>query len=111
MGEDFFLSGRGLDEFEKTGKMFIIQSEDTTINIALKAISLFTDYLFNNLTIKQVEVLKHLLSNCTQVEIAKIIIRSQSTINRHVQALGWRELERLLNLYYQCIVKITQTNG
>lgn len=111
MGEAFVLSGRGLDEFEKTGRKFIIKSEDPAINIALETISLFTDYLFSHLTIKQTEVLQHLLNNRTQIEIAKILKKSQSTINRHVQALGWGEMEHLLDIFHQCIQKITQPNG
>ena len=111
MGEAFILSGRGLDEVEKAGRRFIIKSEDSSVNIALETISLFTDYLFNHLTIKQAEVLKHLLDGRTQVETAKILKKSQSTINRHVQALGWNELEHLLDIYYKCIQKITQPDG
>ncbi len=111
MGEAFILSGKGLDEFEKTGRKFIIKSEDKTVNIGLEAISIFTDYLFSHLTIKQAEVLQHLLNGCTQVETAKILKKSQSTINRHVQALGWGEMEHLLDIYHQCIQKITQANG
>ena len=111
MGEAFILSGRGLDEFKKTGRKFIIRSEYPAINIALESISIFTDYLFSHLTIKQVEVLKHLLNNRTQVEIAKILNKSQSTVNRHVQALGWNEMEHLLDIYHKCIQKITQPDG
>ena len=111
MGEAFVMSGRGLDEFEKTGRKFIIKSENSTVNVALESISVFTDYLFSDLTIKQAEVLQHLLNNRKQIEIAKILKKSQSTINRHVQALGWGEMEHLLDIYHQCIQKITQPNG
>ncbi|MCJ7447606.1 MAG: helix-turn-helix transcriptional regulator [Bacteroidales bacterium] len=107
MGGAFVLSGRGLDEFEKTGRKFIIKSEDPAVNIALETISLFTDYLFSDLTIKQAEVLQHLLNNRTQIETARILKKSQSTINSHVQALGWAEMEQLLDIYNQCIQKIT----
>jgi len=111
MGEAFVMSGRGLDEFEKTGRKFIIKSENSTVNVALESISVFTDYLFSDLTIKQAEVLQHLLNNRTQIEIAKNLKKSQSTINRHVQALGWGEMEHLLDIYHQCIQKITQPDG
>ena len=111
MGEAFVMSGRGLDEFEKTGRKFIIKYENPTVNVALESISIFTDYLFSDLTIKEAEVLQHLLNNRTQIEIAKNLKKSQSTINRHVQALGWGEMEHLLDIYHQCIQKITQPNG
>jgi hypothetical protein len=110
MGEAFILSGRGLDEIEKSGRKFSIRSENSSINIALETISLFTDYLFSDLTIKQAEVLQNLLNGCTQTEIARILKKSQSTINRHVQALGWSEMEHLLDIYQKCIQKITQPN-
>lgn len=111
MGEAFILSGRGLDELEKSGARFIVKSEDQSVNIALETISAFTDYLFTHLTSKQAEVLQHLLNGSNQVEISKILKKSQSTINRHVQALGWNEMEHLLDLYHQCIQKLTQPNG
>ncbi len=110
MGEAFILSGRGLDEIEKSGRKFNVRSENSSINIALETISLFTDYLFSDLTIKQAEVLQNLLNGCTQTEIARILKKSQSTINRHVQALGWSEMEHLLDIYQKCIQKITQPN-
>ncbi len=110
MGEAFVLSGRGLDEFEKTGRKFVIKSEDKSINIALETLSIFTEYLFSFITIKQAEVLQHLLNGCTQVEVAKILKKSQSTINRHVQALGWSEMEHLLDIYHKCIQIISQSN-
>lgn len=111
MGEAFIISGRGLDKFEKTGERFIMKSENNEINIALETISLVTDYLFRDLTTRQAEVLQFLLADYKQIEIAKKIKKSQSTINRHVQALGWSEIEHLLDLYHQCIQKITQPNG
>lgn len=111
MGEAFIISGRGLDNFEKTGERFIMKSENNEINIALETISLVTDYLFRDLTTRQAEVLQFLLADYKQIEIAKKIKKSQSTINRHVQALGWSEMEHLLDLYHQCIQKITQPNG
>jgi len=111
MGEAFILSGRGLDKLEKSGARFIMSSENQSVNIALETISTFTDYLFNQLTSKQAEVLQHLLNGSNQVEISKILNKSQSTINRHVQALGWGEMEHLLDLYHQCIQKLTQPNG
>ena len=110
MGEAFIISGRELDNLKNEGRRFIIKSENSTVNIALETISLFTDYLFNDLTVKQAEVLQYLLNNRTQLEIAKTLKKSQSTINRHVQALGWSELQHLLNIYQKCIQKITRSN-
>lgn len=106
-GEAFVLSGRGLDELEESGKRMIIRSEKPIVNIALASISLFTDYLFEKLTYKQAEVLQHLLNKRTQIEIAKVLNKSQSTINRHVQSLGWSQMEELLELYNKSVQQTT----
>jgi len=102
-GEAFLLSGRGLEMLEQSGKRMLIQSEKPVVNLALSSISLFTDYLFEKLTFKQAEVLQHLLQNRTQIETAKILNKSQSTINRHVQWEKRREEEELLELYKSAI--------
>lgn len=110
-GEAFLLSGRGLDELEKTGRRLIIRCGDDKVNTTLESISLFTDYLFDALTYKQAEVLQHLLENRTQIETAKVLDKSQSTVNRHVQSLGWKQMEELLRLYNQSIQQTTPVNG
>lgn len=110
-GEAFVLSGRGLDELEKTGRKLVIRTSDEKGNTALEAISLFTDYLFDSITYKQAEVLQHLLNNRTQIDTAKILDKSQSTVNKHVQSLGWRQMEELLRLYNRTIQQTTLING
>jgi len=110
-GEAFLLSGRGLDELEKAGRRLIIRCGDEKVNTTLETISLFTDYLFDALTYKQAEVLQHLLNNRTQIETAKVLDKSQSTVNRHVQSLGWKQMEELLRLYNQSIQQTTPING
>lgn len=102
-GEAFLLSGRSFDELTKKEKRLHMQCSNESINIALQTISLFTDYLFQSLTMKQAEVLEHLLNHRTQTEIAKLVKKSQSTINRHVQSMGWKQIEDLLELYEQSI--------
>ena len=110
-GEAFLLSGRGLDELEKMGRRLIIRCGDEKVNTTLETISLFTDYLFDALTYKQAEVLQHLLNNRTQIETAKVLDKSQSTVSRHVQSLGWKQMEELLRLYNQSIQQTTPING
>ncbi len=80
-------------------------------NIGLNTMALFTDYLFDKLTVKQLEVLQHLLDNRTQIDLAKHLDKSQSTINRHVQSMGWSQMEELLKQYADSIQQIIQTNG
>jgi len=102
-GEAFVISGRGFDELVKTGNRLIIRSPDAKVNISLQGISRFTDYLFQSLTIKQAEVLEHLLNHRTQIETARLLHKSQSTINRHVQSMGWKQIVELMELYEQTI--------
>jgi len=95
----FVLSGTGLDALEKSGRRLLLQSTRPEERIALQSIALFVDYLFNALTGKQAEVLRLLLKGQNQSEIAKALGKSQSTINKHIQVMGWKYLEELLSLY------------
>ncbi len=110
-GEAFLLSGRSFDELIASEKRLHMQCSDEKTNITLQAISLFTDYLFQSLTMKQAEVLSHLLNHHTQTETAKLVKKSQSTVNRHVQSMGWKQIEGLLELYEQSIQLLNKNHG
>lgn len=110
-GEAFLLSGRGLDALGKTDRRMTMATGSRLVNTALAAISLFTDHLFERLTGKQAEVLQHLLRQRTQLETADILGRSQSTINRHLRSLGWRDLEQLLQLYDEIMDQMPEIHG
>lgn len=110
-GEAFLLSGRSFDELATKEKRLHMQSGDAKTNITLQTISLFTDYLFQSLTMKQAEVLEHLLNHRTQTETAKLVKKSQSTVNRHVQSMGWKQIEGLMELYEQSIQLLKSSNG
>ncbi len=110
-GETFVLSGRGLDQLGKSGRKLLIQCKDKHLNIALGAISLFVDYLFEALTNKQAEVLQHLLMDRNQLETAALLNKSQSTINKHIQSMGWKQLEELFRLYHETIQQINDNHG
>ena len=102
-GEAFLLSGRGFDELANTDRRLSIHCSHIPIQIGFQTISLFTDYLFQSLTFKQAEVLAHLLNQLTQLETAKLLNKSQSTINKHVQSMGWKQLHELMDLYEKSI--------
>lgn len=110
-GDTFVLSGRGLDQLEKSDRKLLVQCKDEQLNIALEAISLFVDYLFEALTNKQAEVLKHLLMDRNQLETAALLNKSQSTINKHIQSMGWKQLEELFRLYRETIQQINDNHG
>lgn len=107
-GEAFVLSGRGFDALEKTDRRLKMHCSHIPSRIALEAISLFTDYLFRSLTIKQAAVLNHLLDHRTQFETALLLKKSQSTVNKHARNMGWRQMEELMDLYDNCIQQIKQ---
>lgn len=94
-GEAFTLSGRAFDEISKTGDRLIIRSSDQSVNLSLKIMGYFIDYIFKALTPKQAEVLLVLLAGNTQLEAARKLRKSQSTINKHAQSAGWNELVKL----------------
>lgn len=98
-------SGRGLDALKRGERRLAMVGPDAGINIALEAVSRFLDHIFAKLTAKQAEVLGLLLEGMTQTEIARRLEKSQSTVNSHAQAMGWREVEGLLRLYAQAVEK------
>lgn len=104
--EAFVFSGRAFDTLSASNRKLVIFSKNEVANHGLKAISLFIDFLFRKLTEKQAEVLFVLLSDKTQLETAKRLRKSQSTINKHAQAAGWYEIVQILNEYEELVTKI-----
>jgi Trp operon repressor len=106
-GEAFILSGRAFDQM-KTGRRLNIKcgEKNHVVNLGLKVLADFLDYLFHRLTYKQAAVVFELLMNRTQVEAAKRLKKSQATINKHTQSAGWPEIETLLAEYRQFIHSI-----
>ncbi|HEX2606419.1 MAG TPA: hypothetical protein VHK91_03525 [Flavisolibacter sp.] len=100
-GEAFVLSGRSFDELAGGRRLLTIQTPDPLANQGLNVISYFIDYLFQQMTPKQAAVIYELIAGLNQREAAKKLRKTQSTINKHVQASGWEELVRLLAAYEQ----------
>src|SRR5678815_3683608 len=93
-GDVFILSGRAFDKMAKTERTFIITNEkNKAVNLGLKLVSEFIDYLFQRLTFKQAGVVYELLLNRTQIETANLLKKSQATVHKHAQAAGWPEIE------------------
>jgi hypothetical protein len=95
-GEAFILSGRSFDNMFQTEQKLVIQSEQPQMQTTLRLIASFIDYLMNQLTSKQAEVVFELLNNQTQLEAAKKLKKSQATVNQHLQSAAWSEIEKLL---------------
>jgi len=106
-GDVFVLSGRSFDKMPKEERLMIICDEKyKAINLGLKLVSQFIDYLFQRLTFKQAAVVHELLMNRTQIETAKRLKKTQATVHKHTQAAGWPELEKLLKDYKDLIALI-----
>ena len=105
--EAFVLSGRAFDALKTPQRLLFSCSEkNKTVQLGLQVAGDFIDYVFRHLTIKQAGVLFELLQSRTQMETAKLLKKSQATVNKHAQAAGWPELEKLLANYKQFISAI-----
>lgn len=98
-GEAFILSGRAFDEMNKPDQRLVMQSPNEVINLGLKVASNYIDSLFSQLTARQAAVFFELLMGYTQTETAKILKKSQATVNKHSQAARWSEINSLLQDY------------
>lgn len=106
-GDVFILSGRAFDKMAKEQRTIIVTGEkNKAVNLGLKVVSQFIDYLFQRLTFKQAAVVYELLMNKTQIETAKRLKKSQATIHKHAQAAGWPQIENLLADYKNLIALI-----
>jgi hypothetical protein len=104
-GDVFVLSGRGFDKLPKDERLTIVCNEkNKAVNLGLKVIAQFIDYLFQRLTFKQAAVVHELLMNRTQTETAKRLKKSQATVHKHIQSAGWPEIEKLLEDYKNLVV-------
>lgn len=98
-GDIFILSGRAFDQLTKERLVIVCDEKNKAVNLGMKVLSQFVDYLFQRLTVKQAAVVFELLMKRTQIETAKKLKKTQATINKHTQAAGWQELEKLLKDY------------
>jgi len=103
-GDAFVLSGRAFDEITKTGKRLAIVTNNSIANTAFEVIADYINSVFSTITDKQATVIFELLSGRTQKKVADKLGKSRSTINQHVTAGRYYELERLLQ-QYENIVK------
>ncbi|HNW74751.1 MAG TPA: hypothetical protein PKN44_14075 [Bacteroidales bacterium] len=105
--EVFIMSGRHFDEMSDTGSRLSITLAGQTTNICqpgFTAIALFTDYLLCRTTSKQAQVLNELVQGLSQADITRKLGKTPSTIHKHVKAIGWNEIEQLLNIFQTMIM-------
>ncbi|MDB5250892.1 MAG: hypothetical protein JWP27_61 [Flaviaesturariibacter sp.] len=105
-GAAFVLSGRSFDEMTGADRLRIV-TESETEQSALRILAYYCDSLFRRLTAKQAAVIFELLAGSTQVEAAKKRKIAQATANKHAQAGGWSEMDRLLREYEKLVTPQT----
>jgi hypothetical protein len=98
--EAFILSGRTFDAIKPDQRLLITCPEKNKGLIpGFMLAAIFIDYIFHRLTSKQSAVVFELLMKRTQTETARRLKKSQATINKHAQAAGWPEIEKLQEQY------------
>ncbi len=102
-GEAFLLSGRTLDGQEKTGQRLLLVAADPLPALALALMADHLNAIYSGMTAKQAEVILELLNGNTQQQVAGMLGRSKSTINQHVTAGKWEEIESILGHYKKLI--------
>ena len=98
-GEAFFLSGRAFDEIAKTNTRLAMATGNPLAQQALQVIADYVDTIFKDMTSKQASVIFELLKGESQQTVATKLKKSKSTINQHVSAGKWAEIEKLLQQY------------
>lgn len=102
-GEAFLLSGRGLDEIQKTESRLSISSGHAIADIGFAAMADHLDTICRHMTTKQAAVIALLLGGLTQQDAAVKLNKSKSTVSQLAAAGSWSEIERILQQYEMLI--------
>jgi hypothetical protein len=102
-GEAFLLSGRGLDEIQKTESRLSISSGQAIADIGFAAMADHLDAICRHMTTKQAAAIALLLGGLTQQDAALKLNKSKSTVSQLAAAGSWSEIERILQQYEMLI--------
>ena len=102
-GEAFLLSGRELDELQKTDRRLAIRCGNKIANIGLQVMADYLDNIFLGMTGKQADLIVELLQGATQQQLSISREKAKSTISELANAGRWPEIERMLQQYEQLI--------
>jgi hypothetical protein len=105
-GEAFILSGRGLDEIQKTERRLSIVSDRPIADIGLQIMADYLDAIYRGMTTKQAAAIAGLLEGDTQQEVALKLNKSKSTISQLVTAGRWTEIEKILQQFENLIKQL-----
>ncbi len=105
-GSAINLSGRLISEQKTSNKervtvkstLFIISVDDNHTYI-FQPVLLLLDVLFNNMTLRQSEIVYMKLLGYSEQEIAREFNITQSSVNQHSTSAGWNSIEGALKLF------------
>lgn len=98
-GEAFLLSGRGLDEIQKTERRLSITSGHGIADIAFRVMADHLDVIYRGMTPKQAEIIAWLLEGLTQQDVGQKLNKSKSTVSELVAAGRWPDIERIIQQF------------
>ena len=109
-GEAIYLSGRALNRKDTHDKQKIVikrtlyfLSSDLAVQRLYETMLEMLDVILVRCSAKQCEVVFYKLLNKSEVEIAKILKKNQSTINQHSTAAGWNAIDRAVSYFEENI--------
>jgi hypothetical protein len=105
-GEAFRYSGRTFDEMDKKGNRIVFKSSFPEIDAELNTSFTLLEAIIQGWTSTQAEVFFYKLQGKKEKEIAEQLNISQPAVNRHLKAVSWSAIERLLNRFEELVTKI-----
>jgi SatD family (SatD) len=105
-GEAFRYSGRTFDEMDKKGNRIVFKSSFSEIDAELNTNLTLLEAIIQGWTSTQAEVFFYKLQGKKEKEIAEQLNISQPAVNRHLKAVSWSAIERLLNRFEELVTKI-----
>ena len=106
-GQAFRFSGRSFDAMDKKGNRIVFKSSFTEIDAELNTSLTLLEAILQGWTATQAEVFFHKLQGKKEKEIAEQLNISQPAVNRHLKALSWSAIERLLSRFEEIVTKIS----
>ncbi len=96
----FILSGRELDVLSNNNRRrFSIKCSFDMANEAFYNLALFCDFILNDMSFKQAEVLLESLRGANQEEIASMLGKTQPTVNKLLLNANYDVLNKLIDSY------------
>jgi hypothetical protein len=109
-GEAFVLSGRALDDMPKKGgrlSFATCSKAHPAIFNGLELVSNYINFIFQEMTPKQAEVIYFLLNGGNQLDASRKLNKSKSTISQRASSANWPQIEKILAIYENLIKEIT----